>query len=62
MTTRELNLVRKKMKCLGCSKMIVTDKCHRFCRVCERRNNRKRWHLPRVGKVASRDKLETYDL
>ena len=50
-STRNLNLARKKMKCLGCGKEIVTDRCHRFCRVCQRRNRRNGHHLPKIGKI-----------
>jgi hypothetical protein len=48
---RQLNLQRKKLKCLGCAKEMVTDRCHRFCRVCQRRNRRNGDHLPKVGRL-----------
>jgi hypothetical protein len=50
-TTRRLNLERKRLKCLGCGKVIVTDRCHRFCRVCQRRNRRNQYHLPRLARI-----------
>ncbi len=50
-TTRGLNLERKRLKCLGCSRMMVTDRCHRFCRVCQRRNRRNQYHLPKQARI-----------
>ena len=37
-TGRALNLKRKMLRCLGCGKEIYTDRCHRFCQKCKRRN------------------------
>ena len=36
----ELDKRKKRLRCLGCGKMIWTDRCHRFCRRCkaERQN------------------------
>ena len=48
---RQLNLQRKRLKCLGCGKEMMTDRCHRFCRVCQRRNRRNGDHLPKIGRV-----------
>ncbi len=31
--------VRKWLTCLGCSKKIWTDRCHRICKKCRRRNS-----------------------
>jgi hypothetical protein len=31
--------VKKWRPCLGCGKSIYTDRCHRICRKCRRRNN-----------------------
>ncbi|MBI2191741.1 MAG: hypothetical protein HYU36_07140 [Planctomycetes bacterium] len=50
-STRRLNLERKNLKCLGCGRWIVTDRCHRFCRVCQRRNRRNQFHLPKLGRL-----------
>ena len=49
MSIRELNRQQKEMTCLGCGRRIVTDRCHRFCRVCERRNRRGKYYLPRTA-------------
>ncbi len=38
MTTKQANEKKKRRPCLGCEKMIETDRCHRFCRRCRRRN------------------------
>jgi len=40
MTTRDLNKQKKKRKCLGCGREIWTDRCHRFCETCSRKNSR----------------------
>ncbi len=37
MTTRELNEQKKHLTCLGCGRDMVTDRCHRYCRICNRR-------------------------
>jgi hypothetical protein len=50
-TTRRLNRKKKKFNCLGCGRPIHSDRCHRFCRVCLRRNLRGQFYLPRVGRV-----------
>lgn len=50
-STRRLNIERKPLKCLGCGRMILTDRCHRFCRVCQRRNRRNQFHLPKLGRI-----------
>ena len=47
LSTRRLNLERKTMKCLGCGREMRTDRCHRFCRVCVRRNRRAGYYAPR---------------
>lgn len=39
MTALELDKVKKWMTCLGCGKRMWTDRCHRICRKCRRRNN-----------------------
>ena len=31
--------VKKWLTCLGCSKKMWTDRCHRICKKCRRRNN-----------------------
>ena len=31
--------VRKLLSCLGCGKAMWTDRCHRICRKCQRRND-----------------------
>lgn len=49
MSIRELNREQKKMTCLGCGRQIVTDRCHRFCRICQRRNQRSKYYLPRTA-------------
>ena len=49
--TRRLNLERKKLKCLGCGRMMITNRCHRFCSACLRRNRRNQWHLPRQASI-----------
>jgi len=33
-TSRHLNRVRKKLRCLGCGREMMTDRCHRFCNNC----------------------------
>jgi hypothetical protein len=50
-STRRKNLERKKLRCLGCGREMMTDRCHRFCRVCQRRNRRNRYHLPKMGRI-----------
>ena len=50
-SVRRLNRKRKEMKCLGCGKTMVTDRCHRFCRICARRNQRNRWYRRPRGKI-----------
>jgi len=39
MTALELDKQKKWMTCLGCGKKMWTDRCHRICRKCRRRNN-----------------------
>ena len=39
-STTRLNAERKKQNCPGCGRTIVTDRCRRFCRTCQRRNRR----------------------
>lgn len=56
-STRRKNLERKKLKCLGCGREIITDRCHRFCRVCQRRNRRNGYHLPKMGRIRSMHEL-----
>lgn len=31
--------VRKQLPCLGCGEPMWTDRCHRICRRCQRRNS-----------------------
>ena len=50
-TTRRRNLERKRLKCLGCGRMMVTDRCHHFCRVCQRRNRRGQYYLPKQTRI-----------
>ncbi len=38
-TAEQPNMVRKHLPCLGCGEPMWTDRCHRFCRKCQRRNN-----------------------
>lgn len=33
----ELDHERKKLECLGCGKVMTTDRCHRFCDDCKLR-------------------------
>ena len=33
------DMVKKWMTCLGCSRRIWTDRCHRICKKCRRRNS-----------------------
>lgn len=42
MNGRELNRVKKIMKCLRCGRDMLTDRCHRICAVCKRRNYKQR--------------------
>ena len=49
---RLLNLQRKKMNCLGCGRIIVTDRCHRFCRMCIRRNRRNGFYQPKTSAMS----------
>jgi len=37
-SVRQLNEERKWRPCLGCGQRIFTDRCHRFCRRCRKRN------------------------
>ncbi len=30
---------KKRLSCLGCGRPMWTDRCHRICRKCRRRNN-----------------------
>ena len=39
MTALELDKQKKWMGCLGCGKKMWTDRCHRICRKCRRRND-----------------------
>jgi len=54
-STLRLNRQRKKLKCLGCHRTMITDRCHRFCKSCSRRN---RHH----GHAAQRGRLSRSDL
>lgn len=40
-TVKALNVAKKMMPCLQCGKMILTDRCHRFCQRCARSRGRK---------------------
>jgi len=31
--------VKKLLPCLGCGRLMFTDRCHRICKKCRRRNN-----------------------
>ncbi|MDP6358276.1 MAG: hypothetical protein QF473_24370 [Planctomycetota bacterium] len=49
-----LNDERKELKCLGCGKTIITDRCHRFCLSCKRRNKKAGAELRvKVGRIGS---------
>lgn len=48
-TVRKLNRQKKEFECLGCGRVFVTDRCHRFCRVCKRRNAHGNNAEPRVA-------------
>jgi len=37
--TANADTVKKWMTCLGCGKKMWTDRCHRICKKCRRRNN-----------------------
>lgn len=39
MTIKDANAVKKWRSCLRCGKMMLTDRCHRICKKCHRRNN-----------------------
>jgi hypothetical protein len=52
-SVRQLNRRRKKMKCLGCGKEFLTDRCHRICRMCRRRNNRNGNFIPGIMLTSS---------
>jgi len=51
-STRRLNRERKKLSCLGCGREIFADRCHRFCRTCQRRNRRGHFYLPKIGRLS----------
>ncbi len=38
MTVKEANEVKKHRPCLRCGRMMFTDRCHRICKKCHRRN------------------------
>ena len=38
MTIREANRVKKHRSCLRCGRAMWTDRCHRICRKCRRRD------------------------
>lgn len=48
---RELDEVIKPLKCLGCDCIILTDRCHRFCKACLSRRSRSNSYLPRTARV-----------
>ena len=37
--TTNPDTVKKWMTCLGCGKRLWTDRCHRICKKCRRRND-----------------------
>ena len=39
MSTLKANRQKKWLTCLGCGKRMLTDRCHRLCKKCRRRNN-----------------------
>lgn len=39
MSIKDANAVKKLRPCLRCGKAMHTDRCHRICRKCHRRNN-----------------------
>lgn len=51
-STRQLNLEKRPLKCLGCGQVFMTDRCHRFCSVCQRRNRRNHYYLPKRCSLA----------
>jgi hypothetical protein len=60
--------VKKWLPCLGCGRVMLTDRCHRICKKCRRRNNasptRQSFHafLPAgVGVDESRGVLSVFD-
>ena len=38
MTTEERDREKKWLPCLGCGKQVWTDRLHRICKTCQRRN------------------------
>jgi len=36
MTIREMNLQKKKFRCLKCGRYFITDRCHRICARCKK--------------------------
>ena len=61
-STMARNLQKKRLPCLACGKVIVTDRCHRFCRVCQRRNLRNGYHLPVRAKAHGEARRATADV
>lgn len=51
LSTRRLNVQRKKLRCLGCGRTMVTDRCHRFCGLCMRRNRRSQFYDLKMARV-----------
>jgi len=39
MSVQEANETKKWLRCLRCTKQMWTDRCHRICKKCQRRNN-----------------------
>lgn len=39
MRVKTADTEKKWLQCLGCGDMMWTDRCHRICRKCRRRNN-----------------------
>ncbi|MDP6358554.1 MAG: hypothetical protein QF473_25775 [Planctomycetota bacterium] len=46
---------KKPLPCLGCGKLIMTDRCHRFCKECSALNNGPRVRVPKVVPLNLRD-------
>tara|TARA_Y100000034_G_C6909379_1_gene423325 strand:- start:8976 stop:9347 length:372 start_codon:yes stop_codon:yes gene_type:complete len=55
---RARNLEKKPSVCLGanCTKMVNTDRCHRFCKNCQRTRNRNN----EIGQPKGRINYKTY--
>jgi hypothetical protein len=39
MSVLEADSIKKWLTCLGCGKKMWTDRCHRICKKCRRRND-----------------------